>query len=339
MGWDRVRGHEALVSAFTHAWRRGRLAHAYLFVGPPGIGKRRFALELAQALLCEAPAAERLEACGRCAACTLAEAGNHPDLFTLGLTEEGNEVGIEAVRDLCRSFSLRSARGKGKVAILDDADDLSIEAANCFLKTLEEPPPRSVVILIGTGRERQWPTIVSRCQVIPFAPLPEAVVAELLSKRELPEPSAIPRLARLAEGSPGLALALADPALWKLRGELVRGLAADRPNTVALARTWMDLVEEAGKEAAAQRRRASLVLRLLIAALDDALRANLGGTPRLTDPEEMEILGALGARLTPEQLLQLIERCLEADEHLGRYVQVVLVLEALLDAAGQIIRP
>jgi DNA polymerase-3 subunit delta' len=338
MAWETVRGHEGLVQAFAQAWRRGRLAHAYLFVGPEGIGKRRFALALAKALLCEDRPADRLEACGRCPACVLAAAGTHPDLFTLCRPEQGNELSIDALRELCRGFLLKSARGRAKVAILDDADDLSEAAANCFLKTLEEPPPHSVFILIGTGRKRQLPTIVSRCQVVPFAPLPESLVAELLQREEVPDPALIPRLARLAEGSPGQARTMADPALWSFRRRLLEGLAREQPDTVGLARQWLELAEEAGKEAAAQRRQAGLVLRLLIGALHDALRVSLGGTPRLADPEELALLRGLASRLSAELLLQLIDRCLEADEQLGRYVQVVLVLEGLLDALGQLIR-
>src|SRR5437879_1948572 len=100
------------------------------------------------------------------------------------------------MREFCRQFSLKPARGRGKVAILDDADDLNEEAANCFLKTLEEPPPRSVLVLVGSSPERQLPTIVSRCQVVRFAPLPEEVVAELLRGKELADPTLFGRLAR-----------------------------------------------------------------------------------------------------------------------------------------------
>jgi DNA polymerase-3 subunit delta' len=338
VGWDRVHGHDVLVQMFEQAWRRGRLAHAYLFVGQAGIGKRLFAQELARALLCENQPPNRLAACERCPACALVAAGTHPDLFTLSLPEERNVVVVEPIQDLCRSFSLRSARGRGKIAILDDADDMNAFAANCFLKTLEEPPPRSVFVIIGTSRARQRATIVSRCQVIPFAPLTESVLTEVLRRQELPDVSLIGELAKLGEGSPGQALALADRALWQMRGDLVRGLAADRPETVGLASHWTELVQEAAKEAPVQRRRARLVLHLLIAALQDALRVNLGGKARLASPEDVQSLRRLAGRVSPDQLLSLIDRCLEADEHLGRYVPVSLVLEALMDALGQIIR-
>src|SRR5207247_3686112 len=165
MSWQRVRGHEAQILAFSRAVARGRLAHAYLFTGAPGIGKRVFAGELAKALLCEHPspptpvpsgervASRALEACDQCESCTLFDAGTHPDYFTVARPEDKNELPIEVMRELCRGFSLKPARGRAKVALLDDADDLNDQAANCFLKTLEEPPPRSVFFLVGTSPE------------------------------------------------------------------------------------------------------------------------------------------------------------------------------------------
>jgi DNA polymerase-3 subunit delta' len=335
VSWQRVRGHDALVQAFERVVRRGRLAHAYLFTGPPGVGKRLFAGEMAKALLCEAPPAGRLEACDHCPACLLVEAGNHPDLLTVARPEEGMEVPIDVVRELCRGLSLKAARGRCKVAIVDDADDLNDAAANCFLKTLEEPPPGSVLILVGTSPERQLSTIVSRCQVVRFAPLPEAQVIELLRAQGVEDESHARRLARLSGGSLGQALALADPALWDFRRTLLQGLTRFPVDTVGVAQQWMEFLEEAGKEAAAQRRRAALVLRLLIDFFHDGLRQGVGGAPRLAEGEDQGFLGELSKRANPEQLLVILERCLEATLQLDRRVQLVLVVEALVDALGQ----
>jgi DNA polymerase-3 subunit delta' len=336
VSWQRVRGHEAQVAAFAQAVRRGRLAHAYLFTGPSGVGKRLFAGELGKALLCEFAGTE-LQACDHCESCVLVEAGTHPDFFTVSRPEDSHELPIEVMRELCRGFTLRSARGRGKVAVLDDAEDLNEASANCFLKTLEEPPPRSVFILVGSTSERQLPTIVSRCQVVRFAPLPEPLVADVLRTHELPDPTLIPRLARLSGGSPGQALALADPDLWAFRGTLLQGLLQPRADTPALARAWTEFVEEAGKESSVQRRRAALILRLLVLFLEDALTLSLGGEPRLAEPADLPLLRDLVARTSPEQLLAVLERCLEADTHLERYAQLVLILESLLDATGQLL--
>jgi DNA polymerase-3 subunit delta' len=323
------------VGSFEQVVRRGRLAHAYLFAGPPGIGKRLFAHELAKALLCEAPPGARLEACDSCTACLQVDTGTHPDFFSASRPEEKNELPIEVIRDLCRDLSLKPARGSRKIAIVDDADDLNEESSNCFLKTLEEPFPGSLLILIGTNPELQLATIVSRCQVIRFAPLPQTVVAELLRSQGMQDEPLVARLARLSGGSPGQALALADPDLWDFRRQLLEGLTRARPDTVALAKQWSEFLQEAGKEAALQRRRAALVLRLLIESFRDSLRVSVGGTPQLAEPEDLRFLRELSNRVNPECVMQVLERCIEGDMQVERYVQLVLVVEALVDALGQ----
>jgi DNA polymerase-3 subunit delta' len=315
--------------------QRGRLAHAYLFTGPPGIGKRLFADELAKALLCESPTRDRLEACDHCAACLQVAAGAHPDYFTAGRPEESLELPLAVMREFCHHFALKPARSRGKVGILDDADYLNEESANCFLKTLEEPPPRSVLFLIATSAERQLPTIVSRCQVVHFQPLAEEVVRELMRAQGIGEEALLRRLARLSGGSPGQALALADPALWEFRRRLLEGLIQPRCDSVALAQAWIQLVEEAGKEAAAQRRRANMVLRFLIQVLSAALTLSVGGTPSLVELEDLQIGEQLVRRADADALLDMLDRCLEADFQIERRAQLVLVLEALLDSLGQ----
>ncbi|HEY7313805.1 MAG TPA: DNA polymerase III subunit delta' [Gemmataceae bacterium] len=334
MAWQRVRGHDVLIEGFRRAVARGRLAHAYLFTGPAGVGKRLFALELAKSLLCEKATEGGLQACDHCPSCVQVEAGTHPDFFTAARPHEALEFPIDLMRELCQSFALKSARGRGKVVLLDDADDLNEESANCFLKTLEEPPPRSVLILIGSTPDRQLQTILSRCQVIRFAPLAPQLVEELV-RADIEDAALRARLVRLSAGSPGLAKELADPALWEFRRGLLAGLAKTPINSVELARSWMAFVEEAGKESAAQRRRAQLVLRLIVDFLDDALTVGMNGTPRRTEAEDRLGLEALARRAGPDRLLEALERCLEADRQIERRVQLVLTLEGLMDVLGQ----
>jgi DNA polymerase-3 subunit delta' len=338
MSWQRVAGHDSQVQAFTQARRRGRLAHAYLFVGPSGVGKRLFAHELAKTLLCEAMPLEGMpenrawQACDHCPACLLVEAGTHPDFFQVGRPEEKNIIPIDTMKELCQGFALTSARGRGKVAILDDADDLDTAGANAFLKTLEEPPPRSVFILVGTSADRQFATIVSRCQVVRFPPLPEGKVIELLRQHDIEDETMLPRLARMSGGSPGQALALADPGLWEMRRILLEGLSRPQPNPVELADKWNEFVEEAGKEASMQRKQAALVLRLLVEFFHDAVTVSCGGAARFNEPDEMKWVQELLKRADTERLLAMIERCMEADGQLDRYVQVSLVVEGLVDS-------
>jgi len=333
MSWTQIRGHEHLVGSFNRAVARDRLAHAYLFVGPPGVGKSLFAHELAKAILCETPPPGMvLAACDRCDSCLLVRAGTHPDFFVVRRPEEGNEFPIGLMRELCQNFTMTTARGHGKVAILEDADDLNDAAANCFLKTLEEPPPRSVFILIGTSIEQQMATIRSRCQVVRFAPLAEPVVREVLKAQGIAEGDRLDRLVRLSGGSPGQALALADDALWECRRTLLTGLASAKPNSVSLARGLVEFAEDAGKDTSLQRRRLMLVFRLLIEAMREVLAIRAGAPVRPGAADEQALLAALAGRANFETICAWIDRCLAAEDQLGRYVPLGLVAEALMDS-------
>jgi DNA polymerase-3 subunit delta' len=263
------------------------------------------------------------------------DANTHPDFFTVVRPEDKNEFPTEVMKEFCASFSLKPARGAGKIAIVEDADTLNEESANCFLKTLEEPPPGSVLILVATSAERQLPTIRSRCQAVRFGPLADEQVAAVLRQHEIEDPAVLARLVRLAEGSPGQALALAEPALWDLRKRLLKGLAAARIDTLALGKSFIEFVEDAGKEGALQRRRAALTLKLLVDAFRDALRLGLGAELKSADPEDLRLIRALMDRATPEKIVAALERCLQTEQQIDRYVQLALVLDALLDALSQ----
>ena len=340
MSWSQIVGHADRIDAFRSIVARHRLAHAYLFVGPAGIGKRRFAIELAKALLCERtvnPDARTLDACDTCASCLLVDAGTHPDLFQVSRPEEKNEMPAEVMAGLCRNFSLKSARGHWKIGIVDDADDFNEESANSFLKTLEEPPPGSLFILLSTSLDRQLATIKSRCQLVRFSPLNDEHVKQLLQQQGIDDPAMLARLVRLSAGSPGQALALADEALWAFRRRLLEAFAKPKVDSFALGKSFIEFVEDAGKETAAQRRRANQVLRLLIESLVDVLRVQAGVAARSAESADLPLLASLAQRARAEKIQAMLERCLETEMHLGRYVQLSLVLEGLMDALGQLL--
>ena len=158
--------------------KNGRLAHAYLFVGVSQVGKRTLALKLAQRLLCSSLTGD--SACGKCPSCLDIEKNRHPDVFVLGPRQEEKknkvkilEVGIDEIKELQHRFSLFSYNYSYKVAIIDGIDGLTREAANSFLKTLEEPRKNTLIILISSSWDSILPTIVSRCQLIKFLPVSE----------------------------------------------------------------------------------------------------------------------------------------------------------------------
>ena len=341
MPWHSVRGHDRVVETLRRSLAQGRLPHAFLFVGPEGVGKRTFALTLAQALLCERAEAAALDPCETCPSCLQVKAGTHPDVLQVERPEDKHELPIRVIRDLCLDLGLKPARGTRKVAIVNDADDLNEEAANAFLKTLEEPPPGSVLILIGTSSEVQLDTIVSRCRVVRFNPLPEAELAAVLLEHDVTrDPKEAERLARLGEGSVSRARGLADPALEPFRRALIDELAAPNGfNPPALAQRLAVFIKEAGKENVDQRGRASLLMGELARFFRGVLWQTAGLEPPNPDPDDRRAVAALAQRLGPEDVFVLADRCLEADYHIQRKAYMPLILDSLTHDLGKLVNP
>ena len=338
MAWEQIHGHDRAKLLILTAYQQGRLAHAYLFVGPNGVGKRRFARELAQALLCEAAPAP-LSACGRCPACQQVAAETHPDCFSVRREEEENELSIDAMREFCHRLGLKPARGSRKIGIVEEADEFNASSANCFLKPLEEPPPGSLLILLASTTDQLLPTIVSRCQPIPFSPLSHEDMTAVLHDQGIFDPEQISRLIRHSHGSPGRALALNDPLFWSFRERLFSELAAQRPDPTVLLSHCLEYVEAAGKTGAAQRERAGIVLEQLLDLTRMLLRQCLAaesGSEIATSGEgqlaaEERLLASVSQRTSVETCLQWLDLILASRAQLARYIQVALVFETLFD--------
>ena len=231
-----------LVSTFADLQQRrakGRLAHALMFIGPAGIGKHQLAERFAQSLLCAQPHADG-QPCGQCHACSLYAAGTHPDLFRLSPEEDSKNIRIDQIRALIERISLSSHYGRHKVVILNPADAMNIAAANALLKTLEEPPADTILLLI-TDRPSFLPaTIRSRCQTLRFAlPARDEAQAWLATQLGNPEEAAV--LLALAGGAPLAAQDLAEEQLAR-RQEMLNGwqqLASGKVDPVKLAADWV----------------------------------------------------------------------------------------------------
>jgi DNA polymerase-3 subunit delta' len=224
------RGHEAAVRDLV-AWLAAGIPHAILVTGPPRVGKTTLALDLAAALLCEGPAGER--PCRACRGCRRVASGNHPDLHVLRPEGPGEQVRIGdhddpepgTVRHLVSELSLLPAEAAFRVAIVESAHRMNEDAQNALLRTLEEPPPGTVIVLCADDEDRLLPTIRSRCLRIRLGPVGARAIEDLLAARGIADAPTAARLARLAGGRPGLAVALArDPETVRTSGALCRRL-------------------------------------------------------------------------------------------------------------------
>jgi len=217
-----LRGHERAAAFLRRAASGDQLAHSLLIAGADGIGKRSLAVAFATWIQCESRGEGRAQstrssgdsvdavddACGECGGCRQVAAGSHPDVKIIGIPAGKKEIGVDHARDLKRWVSLRATGGGRKVAIVLDAQMLTIAAQNALLKTLEEPPSHASILLVTDNADALLPTIRSRCQRVPIRPLATELVAELLRERHGIDAARADELARHAEGSPGRALAL-----------------------------------------------------------------------------------------------------------------------------------
>lgn len=249
MSLSKVRGQARALRLLGPLVASRRMPPALLFHGPEGVGKAQAAVELAKALNCLAPAASG-DACDSCDSCVNAAKGIDPDLkrvnaaYQAGLREEEAErqrtIRVDTVRHLIKDIEMTSLTGRWKVAVLEDAERLETEAANALLKSLEEPPARTLWILVTSRRERVLPTILSRCHRVAFGALPASDVGAVLAERGFTGPEAA-RLVRLSEGSPGRALSLRalevpEPEDWVKDAMAPFRLAEKLPRELHLAR-------------------------------------------------------------------------------------------------------
>jgi DNA polymerase-3 subunit delta' len=322
------------VDALRAAVRRGGLHHAYLFAGPEGVGKGMAARLLAQAANCERDDAD---ACGACPSCRKIARGVHPDVLVVererdmaragrwepkGGRTPSRDIVVDQVRELVdRRLSMRRFEGRRRFVLIDPADAMNPQAQNAILKTLEEPPPETTLVLVSSSADGLLPTVRSRCLRLPFAPLPDALLAErLAAEGRSPENARLATI--LAAGSLGKALALDDDAMVERRAavEEAASLPADD------ARPWIAFAARHG----AKRERAREVCELLLVWLRDVLVRASAGPPAPLALADLEAATESVARLGPEVALRRIESVRRALLALRHNAAGPLTLERML---------
>jgi len=219
------------------ALQQARLPHALLLVGPGGVGKRRFAQSVAAAVLCEKPEATP---CGECRSCRQCGVGVHPSLTVMQREADHRDISIDAVRELCATLNMTSHDGRAKVALIDPVDALNLNGVNALLKTLEEPPRGSLMVLLSERPLALPATLRSRCQQLRFG-IPEASRALAWLAQNHPETAVAERehALQVARGAPLLAVSLLtqDGALQRYHdwAALMTGLGQGDPLQAAAA--------------------------------------------------------------------------------------------------------
>jgi DNA polymerase III subunit delta' len=317
MMFTQVIGHEFQKDVLSRALSADRLAHAYLFEGPEGIGKRLLAMALARGILCLTR-----NGCGQCAACRKVDHRNHPDLHVM--EAEGATLKIEQVRSLQRELSFSPLEGSKKICLIDGADTLNPAAGNALLKTLEEPPGNALLILLTSRPEAVLGTIRSRCQRLPFARLPREAFERVLVDQLNIEPVQAHILAALSEGNFQKALGKDRDLYLQGRREILKSLTALSPGSVI---PLFNLARELSDD----KERLQEVLEIFQAFYRDLLLF-LHGRPEneLVNTDLLEKIHRIGARENIPSLLRKLDAIAAGRRQLDRNVNRQLAMEVLL---------
>ncbi|MDF9407102.1 MAG: DNA polymerase III subunit tau [Pelotomaculum sp. PtaB.Bin013] len=322
-----ITGHEQIIRALLNALLYDRVGHAYLFAGPEGVGKATTALAFARSLLCAGP--DKGDACGSCRACRQFEHANHPDLHCV--RPEGSSIKIEQIRGIQRKVMFHSYQGGRKVIIIEQAEAMTSEAANCLLKTLEEPPDETVFILLTALPQILPSTVLSRCQQFNFKLIPFNQLNSLLYNRHGLARDEAGLLAALSGGSLGKALAYASGSFQKERDAALR-------LTVLLKEAGaLEALEEAEK-VSKNRDNALGLLEMLACWFRDLLVWKETGEARLLfNPDQIIALEKETGYFETGRLVEIIEDITKAKTKVLGNANTRLVLEALfLRLAGGI---
>jgi DNA polymerase-3 subunit delta' len=351
------------IAILQRARASGKLAHAYIFAGPEGVGKFKTASEWARLLLCKSPVIEKTDAtefadsCGSCQSCRLFEAGSHPDfnpiykeLLEFTRDGKGKKTPVDLPIDVIREFLIakvptRPMLSERKVFVVSEAERLNASSQNALLKSLEEPPEYCCIILLCTRMERLLPTTKSRCQIIRFALIDEDRIIEKLKEMGIEEKRA-QYFARLSQGSLGQAcrwaeLELADTNLYQIKKELVNSLAtyelADALNLAQryldeskkIAAAWADL-DKTTSRTDINRRAAKGLVQIIISALRDAMKLSVAEGKGLINFDQREQIKKLAGRFDTEQAAEKIADCYRTLRWIDSSVNEKLIFEELL---------
>jgi len=305
--------------ALVRRARDGKLPHALLLSGLRGLGKNRFAAELAKALLCLQPQADG-QACTLCRSCLLYQAGTHPDYLQVRPGEEGKAIAVDQIRAMNAHLALKSQYAGYKLVIIAPAEQMNGAAANSLLKTLEEPAAHSLLILITSQPALLLATLRSRCQQIKFTAPPASLAVPWLSTFPAAGNNA-PELLALAAGAPLMALDMAGSDALSRHAALLDDLdklAQRQADPVTVAAAWLktNLPES---------------LAWMLSCIVDMIRMRCVGTPPyLANPEIQQRLRKLAEPLSLAQLYARLDSVTETLRLLNRQINIQLLLEDML---------
>ncbi len=313
MSFREIVGHGKSIDILRRIVSSGRIAHAYLFIGPEGTGRKMAAEAFIAALFCG-----RDDSCGSCPSCRKLAAGSHPDLHLV--QPDGQFIKIDQVRELQRELAYRPYEAPRKACIIDGADRLNHSSGNALLKTLEEPPGNALMILLATTADNVLPTIRSRCQQLLFSGISTEEIGHLLRSRGTDDETA-QVAASLSDGSIARALALCNDDIMAHRSAVIT-------TACGLNRREMLPMFTLGEMFDKEREKATQALELLTSFWRDMLLLR-GGSDRVVNQDLLPLLQRETERRTERTIMENIEQLARTRAAILRNANVRLALDVL----------
>lgn len=325
-----TKGHVNALALLEHEIETGNLPHAYLLVGPAHIGKTTLALDLARAANCQGTSPP----CGECHSCLRIASGKHTDVVIISLDQSltrskaeitiHNEISIKEIQELQKRASLPPFEGKYKIFIINEAENLSTEAANCLLKILEEPPRQVIIILLTTDDSKLLPTVVSRCQRIELRPLSSNEIENMLINSFNVENEKARMFSRLSAGCPGQALISSTDNKWlERRSQRLSELFSLANETFFERFSYINHIDSS-------RKTIEQLLKLWLTWWRDIILIKCGCEQAIINLDFISVAKEWTQAFTLEELKNFVDFILKALNQISKNINIRLVLEILV---------
>ncbi|MDK2836313.1 MAG: polymerase subunit delta [Thermosediminibacterales bacterium] len=328
MPFKDILGQEHALKSLQNALVKQRPSHAYMFVGPDGVGKQKTAVAFAQALNCKKTV---YDGCGICNTCLRIEKGIHPDVFII--SPDGASIKIKQIRELIRDINLKPYEADKRVFIIREAHKMTDEASNCLLKTLEDPPLYGVIILLTTNQHLFLPTVTSRAQVIKFKPLPRKIVEDYLisNLKKTSEEARI--ISVFSKGSLEMAVKLAHSEEFKeIREEVIK-------TANQLRKTMEDYPFFLGEKFQQNREKALIFLDMFLLWFRDLMVFKAANTETLNiNIDKLEEIRTQTETLQLRELLKIIDDIKKTKKAVESNANISLALTQMLLKTQEVLK-
>lgn len=330
MSFKNILGQEHVIQNLQKVLKKGCLPHSYIFLGMQGVGKTFTAKELAKSLNCKE---SDTDSCGKCVNCKRISIGTSPDVHWISLESDKKFIGINDIKELQYASSLKPVESNYKIFIIQNADRLSEEASNCLLKTLEEPPLSTLIILITNSLDFLLETIVSRCQIIKFLNLPKDTIKTFLRTNYSIDEGALEWYTHVSNGSIGEAVKLMNANLFNKNETLINDLFNLKVrDNFKISKEIQDGIANEEKSFEEKRSYLKTILNLILNYYRDLLLYKTGVVEKsyYFNSKHEDLIKAQSNLISIETIIKIIDHIFVAFDNLESNANTNLLLENLL---------